>query len=54
MMYKLLFCKRGQSGILKHFKLPENVNPKKVDEEMKEKIKGEAHIGISVTFCTAN
>ncbi|XP_062608823.1 ubiquitin carboxyl-terminal hydrolase 16-like [Saccostrea cucullata] len=31
--------KRGQSGILKHFKLPENVNPKKVDDEMKIKIK---------------
>ena len=30
------------------------MNPKKVDEEMKEKIKGEAHIGISVTFCTSN
>ncbi|XP_061193620.1 ubiquitin carboxyl-terminal hydrolase 16-like isoform X2 [Saccostrea echinata] len=31
--------KRGQAGILKHFKLPENVNPKKVDDEMKIKIK---------------
>lgn len=31
--------KRGQSGILKHFKLPENVNPKKVDDETKVKIK---------------
>lgn len=31
--------KRGQSGILKHFKLPENVNPKKVDDDTKIKIK---------------
>lgn len=31
---------RGQAGILKHFKLPENVNPKKVDDDTKIKIKG--------------
>lgn len=31
--------KRGQAGILKHFKLPENVNPKKVDDDTKIKIK---------------
>lgn len=31
--------KRGQCGILKHFKLPENVNPKKVDDDTKIKIK---------------
>ncbi|KAL8603378.1 hypothetical protein ACOMHN_004229 [Nucella lapillus] len=31
--------KRGQSGILKYFKLPESVNPKKVDEETKAKIR---------------
>ena len=32
---------RAQSGILKFFKLPESVNPKKVDEETKTKIKGD-------------
>ncbi|KAK3098342.1 hypothetical protein FSP39_018619 [Pinctada imbricata] len=31
--------KRGQTGILKHFKLSENVNPKKVDETTRTKIK---------------
>ncbi|XP_076466715.1 ubiquitin carboxyl-terminal hydrolase 45-like [Babylonia areolata] len=31
--------KRSQSGILKYFKLPESVNPKKVDEETKTKIR---------------
>jgi len=31
--------KRGQSSILKLFKLPETINPKKVDEETKVKIK---------------
>lgn len=35
-----LFLQRGQSAILKVFKLNENVNPKKVDEETKYKIKG--------------
>ncbi|KAL5010033.1 hypothetical protein ScPMuIL_012338 [Solemya velum] len=31
--------KRSQAGILKHFKLSENINPKKVDEDTKIKIK---------------
>jgi hypothetical protein len=31
---------RSQAAILKHFKLHENVNPKKVPEETKFKIKG--------------
>ncbi|KAL4233209.1 Ubiquitin carboxyl-terminal hydrolase 16 [Mactra antiquata] len=31
--------KRGQSGILKYFKLSETTNPKKVDEETKMKVK---------------
>ncbi|XP_052809914.1 ubiquitin carboxyl-terminal hydrolase 45-like isoform X2 [Mya arenaria] len=35
--------KRGQSGILKHYKLSENTNPKKVDEETKFKIKVYGH-----------
>ncbi|GFR98315.1 ubiquitin carboxyl-terminal hydrolase 16-like, partial [Elysia marginata] len=31
--------KRGQASILKFFKLPETINPKKVDEETKVKVK---------------
>lgn len=31
--------KRGQSGILKHFRLSENTNPKKVDEDVKLRVK---------------
>jgi hypothetical protein len=32
--------KRAQAGILKAFGLPENVNPRKVDEETRAKVKG--------------
>ena len=38
----IYYCcfQRGQTGILKYFKVTENSNPKKVDEEVKGKVKG--------------
>ncbi|CAC5376201.1 USP16_45 [Mytilus coruscus] len=36
---KMEEIKRSQAAILKHYKLPENINPKKVPEEIKVKIK---------------
>jgi len=49
---------RSQAAILKHFKLPENVNPKKVPEETKFKIKGIfnflGQFWRSVIMCTHN
>ena len=35
-----LHFQRSQQGILKAFQLPENVNKKKVDDEMRAKLKG--------------
>ena len=42
----IYYCcfQRGQTGILKYFKVTENSNPKKVDEEVKGKVKGKQHI----------
>ena len=36
--------KRSQQALLKAFHLPENINPKKVDEDTKAKLKGRKHI----------
>ncbi|XP_064627312.1 ubiquitin carboxyl-terminal hydrolase 16-like [Lineus longissimus] len=42
--------KRAQSGILKSFGLPENVNPRKVDDETKAKVKAYGSLAKRHTF----
>ena len=47
-IYGACLFQRGQTGILKYFKISDNVNTKKVDEDVKGKVKGRYNVVISL------